>query len=403
MSDEAIYGLTLQDCAEIMSKDGELKAQYGEPAYLPYLEQFLTQRGTDQNTWAHAWNGWWERMQADPSGQLHAKFATMQQQLTMQAHFADVPDASGDAKEGVTLDTYAKVMAGAAGGQDMQQLVQAEGIAWDQWQRAQAAWNQAMSEDVNHHLTTQYGQLYAKYTPGHQQQMEGQVAAIMAADHAQREQGPADDEPEVEYTFDMAMGELQDPKPTKRWTAAHHLANFYDIGDLDEEPHLAQALQAIPVMIECLERHDEYTVSEAEALAGDLVTLGEAGALTREQADEAKSSIEICLNRGREKLQTLQAAFAPIADKAVPERVKMQSQIQDYTSLVEELAEKLEDWDDDMEFNDGSAAAPAAAAPGAAMVPATPSAPSTPSAEGGFLALLKKLPIIGNILRLLGL
>ena len=316
MSDEAIYGLTLKDCAEIMSKDGELKAQHGEPAYKPHFQQYLAQRGIDENTYAHAWNGWWSRMQADPSGQLHAKFATMQQQATMQAHFADVPDASGDAKEGVTLDTYAKVMAGAAGGQDMQQLVAAEGIAWDQWQRAQAAWNQAMSEDVNHHLTTQYGQLYAKYTPGHQQQMEGQVAAIMAADHAQREQGPAEDEPEEDYTFDMAMAELKDPKPAKRWTAAHHLANFYDIGDLDEEPHLAQALQAVPVMIECLERHDEYTVSDAEALAGDLVTLAEEGALTREQAEEAKGAMERCLARGREQLQTLEAAFLRILRQA---------------------------------------------------------------------------------------
>lgn len=394
---DAIYGLTMQDCAEIMSKDGELKAQYGERGYGPHFQQYLASRGTDENTWAHAWNGWWTRMEADPSGQLHAQFAMMQQQLTMRAHMADVPDASGQAKEGVTLETYAKIMAGIQGGGQAEALIAQEGIAPDQWQRAQAAWNQAMAEDVNHHLTTQYGQLYAKHSPGFQEQMQAQMAAMMAARSPNSDQ---DDEPQKEYTFEDALAELSSPKPNTRWTAAHHCVNFYDMGDLEENPGLKRALAAVAVAIECLEQHDEYTVSNAESLARDLSTLASAGALSREQADDAKGAMSRCLNRAREKLQTLEAAFAPIRDKAVPERVHMQSAIQDYTSLVEDLTDRLNDWDESLNFDDGSSAS--ASSSSSAMVAHGGGSVTQRESSGGFLAFLKSLPIIGAILRALG-
>ncbi|MEM9071414.1 MAG: hypothetical protein AAGE52_23105 [Myxococcota bacterium] len=392
----------MRDCAEIMSKDGELKAQHGEPAYKPLFQQYLAQRGIDENTWAHAWNGWWTRMESDPSGQLHAKFAMLQQELTMQAHFADVPDASQDAKEGVTLEMYAKIMAGIAGGKDAQAEIAANGLTWDQWQRAQAAWNQAMAEDVNHHLTTQYGQLYAKFTPGFQQQMQGQVAGIMAAEHARRENASMeDDEPDEDYTFEMAMQELSSPKPAVRWTAAHHVANFWDIGDRASDPRLDQAAkQAIDVMMECLERHDEFTVSDAESLAGDLFMFAAEGFLG-DRADDVKHMMELCLGRAQDELAKRKAAFAPIANKAVPERVKLQSAIQDYTSLVDELTEKIAEWDDNL-GEPQAAVASGGSAPSMGGAPASSGA-IQPSGGGGFLDMLKSLPIIGNILRALGL
>jgi hypothetical protein len=336
------------------------------------------------------------------SHQLHARFATIQQQLTMQAHMADVPDASQDARAGVTLDCYARVMARSQQGEDIQQLLAREGIGWPQWQQAQAEWNAAMAADVNHHLTTQYGQLYAQYTPGFQQQMEQQTAAIMAQNYQERAAG-YDDEPEKDYAFDDALAELSSNKPATRYAAAHHLANFWDIGDRDSDPTLARALEAIPVMIDCLERHDEFTVSDAEALAGDLCLFASEGALTREQADEAKGAMQRCLNRAKETLQTLQAAFAPIANKAVPERVTMQSQIQDYTSLVDELQDKLEDWDDNLQLPGGAVVAGAAAG---AMVKAGGSKPNKQKYkkknDSGFFYILRRLPLIGFLFRLFG-
>ena len=397
--DEQIHGLSMRDCAEIMSKDGELKAQHGEPAYKPHFHQYLAARGIDENTWAHSWNGWWTRMQSDPSGQLHAKFSTMQQQLTMQAHMGDVRDMSQDAHEGVTLDTYAQVMAKIAGGEDANAVVAAAGLSMDQWQKGNAAWTAAMSADTDHHITTQYGTLYAKYTPGFQQNMEDQVAAIMAQDHAERAAGRPD-EPEKEYTFADMLREMDDPTPNTRWTAAHHVCNTWDIGDKSDPALDAAAKKAYGLLNECLEQHNEFTVSNAESAARDLTTFAAEGFLSPEQAADSKGNMERCLGRAREQLATVEAAFAPIRDKAVPERVRMQSQIQDYTSLVEELTEMISEWDDN--YSAPSAGGVAAAASmasggggGAAIQPT--------SDGGGILDILKQLPIIGNILRALGL
>lgn len=397
--DEQIHGLSMRDCAEIMAKHTALTAQYGEPAFKPHFRSYLGRRGLDENRWAQAWNGWWTRMESDPSGQQHAKFASMQQQLMTEAHMADVPDASQDAKEGVTLDTYAKIMAKIAGGEDANALLAAHGLNMGQWQRAQQAWNSAMEADVNHHLTTQYGSLYAKYTPGFQANMEAQTAAIMAAEHAERAAGRPD-EPEKEYTFADMLREMEDPTPATRWSAAHHVCNAWDVGDHDDPSLHAAAKRAYTLLIECVERHDQFTVSEAEAAAGDLKMFAAEGFLSPSEASDAKGALARCLARGQEHLANLRAAFAPIQDKAVPERVKMQSAIQDYTSLTEELGETLEEWDENY-----SAQAPVPRPSAISMESGRPTSVATQRAEegGGFLDLLKKLPIIGPLLRMLGL
>lgn len=402
--DERIHGISLQDCAEIMGREGALRAQHGEAAAKPLFEQFLGERGLDPNLWAQAWNAWWTRMESDPSGKLHARFATFQQQATQQAHLADIPDASQDAKEGVTLEVYAKCMAKAATGADMQAVVAAEGLSWEQWQKAQTAWNTAMGADHDHHLTTQYGQLYAKYTPGFQQQMEGQTAAIMAAEHAQREAGRPD-EPEEEYELEDMIRELDDPTPRTRWTAAHHVANQRDIGDKSDPTLKAAAEKAYTLAHEALDRFDEITVSEAEALAQDLKVFAEEGLLDAERAADSKQAIERALARGREQLATFETAFAPIRDKAVPERVKMQSRIQDFQGFVETLSELVEEWDD-IDLPEAPAGASAAGSAAGSTPGSTPGAaiqPAKKEDEGGFLGFLKSLPLIGQLLKMLGL
>ena len=113
--------------------------------------------------------------------------------------------------------------------------------------------------------------------------------------------------------------------------------------------------------------------------------------------------MERCLNRAREGLATAEAAFAPIADKAVPERVRMQTQIQDYRSLVEEMSEWVSEWDDN--YNAPSSASETGGVEAAASMASNSgsSAIQTSGGGGGFLDILKKIPIIGNIIRLLGL
>src|SRR5690606_23908655 len=112
-----------------------------------------------------------------------------------------------------------------------------------------------------------------------------------------------------------------------------------------------------PQLLECLERHDKETVSEAEAAARDLVEL-------EVFTGDAKGAIARCLARGREHLQTVEAAFAPIRDKNVPERIYLQSEIQDYTSLVEALQEIVDEWDERASAGGDAEAASVGAAAG---------------------------------------
>lgn len=394
---EELHGLSLRDCAEVMSKDSGLRAQHGERAYKPHMNAWLQGRGWSEAQWAEAWNAWWSRMENDPSGQLHAQFAMLQQEAVQSAHLADIPDASDDAKEGVTLDTYAMLMARAAAGDDVEALVAEAGLTWDQWQRAQAAWNLAMSQDVDHHLTTQYGQLYAKHTPGFQQQMQQQVAAQMAAHHAAQDDD--DDEPDEEYTFADMVRELDDAVARTRYTAAHHVANQWDIGERDDALDAA-ARRAVSLAFECLGHFDQDTVSEAEALASDLQMFASEGFFSAEQGAEAKSALDAGLARARAELSRHEEALAPVRDKAVPERVRLQMAVQDHLSLVEELTSIVEDWEV-AEPSEESEPAPVVAA-GTAEVGTTQSAPPAVVDEG-LVGILKGLPVIGDLLRMLGM
>ncbi|HEY4103365.1 MAG TPA: hypothetical protein VGM44_05720, partial [Polyangiaceae bacterium] len=87
-------------------------------------------------------------------------------------------------------------------------------------------------------------------------------------------------------------------------------------------------------------------VSDAEDAARRLIDIGES-------TSDVKGAMARCLNRAEDKLNTLRAAFAPIQDSAVPERMVLQTRIQEYSSLASSLRERLS------EFRE--AAAPSAA------------------------------------------
>ena len=348
---DAIHGLTIEAMAETMSKHNELRAQHGEPAFKPYFLRYLGTKGIDEHTWGQAWNSWHSRMNADQSGQLWARFNPAQSALTMQAHFGDVADMSQEARGGLTLDMYARLSAEAAQpGVDFAAVLARHGVPEAVWHAGSDAWNLAMSQDTMHRITTQYGQLYAKYNPAHIAAMQAQAGQLIAN---RPESSSQEEEPEVEYTVEAALAELQSPVPRTRWRAAHLLAQKIQTELEGDRAGQRQALAVcVPQLLDCLDRHDKETVSDAESAARDLVELGQKG-------DEAKGAVSRCLARGREHLATVQAAFAPIQNKNVPERIYLQSEIQDYTSLVETLTEILADWGE--ASDDDEATGPAAA------------------------------------------
>ena len=333
---DAIYGFTKEVLAETLSKYSELKAKFGERQAEEEFSKYLGGRGHSPYQWTNAHNGWTDRFRADPTGRAEAEFQMMLGQASQKAHFGDVRDMSQDALEGITLDQYAQiVVAISRQGADANAIVQSFGLQnVEHWQRANAAWTTKMGEDTTHKLTMQYGQLYGKYAgPQFQEEMVQQTADILAKSNQ-----PQDviSEPEVELTPDLCLQKMKSPSRNERWKYARLYANMADLGNV---PDKAAAIANVkPHLVEMIEQHDEHTTSDAEQAVRQLWDL-------EVRDDDIKGSITRCLNRAREKLTSLRAAFAPIQNSAVPERVTLQSRIQDYTSLVETMTEYAEnDW-----------------------------------------------------------
>jgi hypothetical protein len=325
---DAICGVTKELLAELMGKHGELKAKFGERLGEREFEQYLASRGLDIAVFASAHNGWWERFRADPTGRAEAEFHMLLQGHAQRAHFGDVRDMSGDAEEGITLDQYAQItVAVSRQGADIDAIVRNFGLRdGAHWQRANAAWTQRMGADTTHKLSMQFGQLYQKYAgPSFREELVSQTAAILAESNKPKDVVKAPDEP---LTPDLCVRNMQSPSRAERWKYAGHYAHMADTNNV---PDKAAAVATVtPILVEMIEQHDDHTTNAAERAVRQLWDLGV-------RTGDVRGAAARCMNRGRDKLQTLQAAFAPIQDKAVPERVALQARIQDYTSLVETM------------------------------------------------------------------
>ena len=66
--------------------------------------------------------------------------------------------------------------------------------------------------------------------------------------------------------------------------------------------------------------------------------------MPRRPADDARLTAKRALNRAGDRLATLEASFAPIRDKAVPERMTLRVKIDEYTAAVAELERTLAKW-----------------------------------------------------------
>lgn len=366
---DAIYGVTMQQLAELNSKYTELKTQYGEQQGEAAFGQFLASKGLSHENWANAHNGWMARWQSDPTGRAEAEYHMIVAQLSQKAHFGDVRDMSADTVEGITLDQYAQItVAVSRQGADADQIVRQFGLQdIAHWQRANAAWGAKMGADTTHALSMQYGQLYQKYAgPSFQQEMMQNTANTLAAHH--RSQKDFVDEPEEELTAELCLQKMKSPSRNERWKYSYLYANMVDLGNV---PDKAAAIQMLtPLLIEKLEQSDEHTTSDAEGAIRQLWDLGV-------RNDDVKGALSRCLNRALTRLAHYEAAFAPIQNQAVPERVTLQQQIQDHKSLCETLDEYAKnDWDPEEN------AAPAAPAFGGAPMQAFGNAPRQP--QGGF-------------------
>lgn len=369
---DAIYGVTKELLAETMGKDGEIRAKFGAREAEGEFDAYLASKGLDRNTWALAHNGWLDRFRADPTGRAEAEFHVLLQQESQKAHFADVRDMSQDTVEGITLDQYAQiVVAVSRRGADADAIVRQFGLQdVEHWQRANAAWTAKMGADTTHALTMQYGQLYQKHAgPQFQEEMVAQTAAILAKSNEPRD---VVDEPEVELTPELCLEKMKSPSRNERWRYAYLYANMADLGNVPDKPAAVRAVS--PILLEMIERHDEDTTSDAERGITRLWDL-------EVKNDDVRGAVARCLSRAQEKLTSLQAAFAPIRDQAVPERLVLQSKIQSYTSLVETMQDySARDW-----TRENVEALPSTAGFAASTSPSTSAfAPNVSRGGGGF-------------------
>jgi hypothetical protein len=334
---DAYYGITLEGLAEITAKEGELRVKHGQEGGRAAFRSYLAERGHTESDWANAHNTWLERFRADPTGQLEARFHHTLGALAQKAHFGDVRDMSQDQLEGVTLEKYAQLsVLMAKPGVDADALAREHGLAGaDAWVKANAAWGAKMGADTTFKLATQYGALYQKYAgPQFAEQQMAATAAILAESNKPREPRDLADAPKKDLSQATLLAKLRSESRDDRWEAARWLAHQWKKND----PSTQVNLECIPVLIDILEHHDEHTASKAADAAQKLTSDLE------QYTDAVKWSIGACLTRAKEKLATLETAFAPIRDQAVPERVFMQSRIQDFQGLVRDLEGVLARW-----------------------------------------------------------
>ena len=159
---DEIYGVSLEQLAELGAKYSEFQAKLAQAEATAAFDEWLLTQGTSSRDYWLAYNGWQNRFRADPTGQLYARFTTMSAEHAQRVHFGDVRDMSQDTQEGVTLDQYARLtVAMAKPGIDAEAVAREHGLPdAAHWLRVNAAWSQAMSQDLEHKLTTQFGQLY---------------------------------------------------------------------------------------------------------------------------------------------------------------------------------------------------------------------------------------------------
>ena len=331
---DEIYGISLEKLAEFGSKYSEFSAKYDEPNARAAFDQWLLTQGSSSDDYWRAYQAWLARFRADPTGQLEARHAMMVARHSQRIHFGDVRDMSQDTHEGVTLDRYAALsVAMGKPGIDPEAVAREHGLTdAAEWTRANAAWSDAMSKDTEHKLTTQFGALYQKYAgPAFAEQTMQATAAILA--QANQPQDVAD-EPTVEQTPDLLLEKLSSASRAERWQAARRLAHAIDIGAAQGGQYRAAC---VPVLVDILEHHDEHTASDAEDAARRLVDIGE-------KTSDVRGSMARCLNRAREALTTFEAAFAPIQNSAVPERLVLRTRIDSYRSLISSLEGYLADF-----------------------------------------------------------
>ena len=345
---ESYEGFDVERLAEATARLSALRTQHGERQGNEAFAGWLAGEGLSRPAYDRAYAAFWERFRADPSGQLEARFHRILREWSQELHYGDAKDWRKETREGVSLDTYAKVCVALTRqqGAKLEDVLKTHGIAGtERWRKVNEAWTKAMKDDTTSALVQQYGALYQKYAGP---QFAAEQDAVTANALSRRPTPPPATPPPAPETLDQVAARMASAQGRERMEAAREYAHACDLwsGPARKDPKDARAARCAtsvlerdlaPVLLESLERADDKTNGFAVRLADyldelDLKTPG------------AKLTLQRVLNRCQERLATLEASFAPIKDKAVPERVPLRSKIEEYQAAVTELKRMLAAW-----------------------------------------------------------
>ena len=204
-----------------------------------------------------------------------------------------------------------------------------------------------MHDDTSFALVQQYAALYQKYAgPAFEQEQQEKTAAILAKGNAQP---PPPPEPhKAPDSMDELMSKLGAADPATRWSTARQIALQCSLwagpgrksaGDPRAASCSPKALRErlLPVILDAIDHHGDDTVDYGTNMLDFLGDLGLKDA-------NVKSAVERALKRDQERLAALQAEFAPIQDKAVPQRIFLRTKIDGYQAAVRDLKAALAGW-----------------------------------------------------------
>jgi hypothetical protein len=342
---ESANGIGVELLAELLARQQAFRTRAGEKQGAADFEALLAERGLTKRQYDMAYAAWWERFKADPTGRLEADFHTREAEWSRKLNFGDVPDLTQTAREGVTLERYAMiVVALTKPGAKPEVVVKAAGFKdMAHWDRVNKAWGLAMGQDTSMRLVVQYGELYKKFAgPAFEAEQKQKLAETLAEGNRRTAGAATTTRPAApDHSVEGLTKQLDSADREERWDAARWMALLHcrarSVKPADSAT-AARCAAVVPVLVDMLDHHDDGNIHHASDAATQLE--GMVGGRTF----QTKIAVERALNRARARLEVLRLSFAPIRDKAVPERITLQTRIQEYEALERQLDRALEAW-----------------------------------------------------------
>jgi hypothetical protein len=149
---DVLFGFDLDMLSKAFNQFTNLRTQYGEKDGNVHFDAWLKSQGRTHQQYDSAYAAWWQRFKADPTGQLEARFGQLNSKYSQENNFGDVPSKKQEAREGVTLDQYAKIVAALSRPGvkiDVGKVLRQNGIENQaRWKRVNDAWTKAMHDDT---------------------------------------------------------------------------------------------------------------------------------------------------------------------------------------------------------------------------------------------------------------